>query len=80
MIPNPSHPNIMVIKFGDKMNLIIERMNKETSRVNRLMFCSPVIYDLENVNTLNEINVTVVMNMVLIGLIITGKDMVAELM
>lgn len=53
-MPNPSQPKSMVIMLGNRINMIIEIMNRSTICVNRWRWWSSVMYSFENVSTLNE--------------------------
>ena len=37
-MPSPSHPSIIEIRLGDKIRISMDKINRRTSRVNRLMF------------------------------------------
>lgn len=75
MIPKPSHPNSIVIMLGEIIRKIIDVMNIITRCENRWRCVSPSIYILENNKTLNEMNITVNMKMVLAGSKRIGNEM-----
>lgn len=61
-MPKPSQPNRRIIRWGMKIKRFIDRINKITRIVNRVINLSSDIYVEENFSTLAEINKTVLEN------------------
>jgi hypothetical protein len=62
VMPKPSQPSRRIIRWGMKINRFIDRINRITRIVNRVINLSSDIYDEENFSTLAEINRTVLEN------------------